>query len=229
MLDRSGELVLANAEGHVIKARTVKRLVVSSRWDKEMLDNIKGSPWAPVDGERVEGIPVEVHFPPVIDVPVVPETWNPQVQRMKFRKEVYMEYGHPDCRGCGALRRGGAPRPHSKECIERVMKAVGDLPEWQERLKRDEERVNWKIAENIEQQGKRARVGGSAAGGPPGQAASGSSGAARVEGAFGVDGAGASSVPAAGADGAGASNVPAAGADGAGASHGSAAAPGSVA
>lgn len=168
VMDRSGEFVIANAEGHVIKARTIKRLVVSSRWDKELLNNIKGSPWAPVDGEKVEGIPVEVHIPPVVDVPVIPEAQNTQVRRMKIGKNVYLEHGHPECRGCEALRRGRDPRPHSKECIERVTKAIGDLPEWQEKLKRDKERVNWRLAERIEQQDKRARTEGSAAVGTPG-------------------------------------------------------------
>ena len=177
IMDRSGEFVIANTEGHVIKARTVKRLVASSRWDKELLNNIKGSPWAPVDGEKVEGIPVEVYVPPVADVPKAPEERQPQIRRMKIAKNVYLEHGHPDCRGCEAIRRGRDRCPHSKECVERVRKTLGDLPEWQEKLKREEERIKWRIAERIEQQEKRARI---ESGGAAGNEAAVSEPAARV-------------------------------------------------
>ena len=53
-------MLAAGEDGSVLRVRAVKRLPPSERWSKELIDRIKGTPWAPVDGAREQVPPVEI-------------------------------------------------------------------------------------------------------------------------------------------------------------------------
>ena len=49
--ERSSELFIMTAEG-VIKVRSYARLPEDQRWDSNLLQEIKGTPWEPISGKR---------------------------------------------------------------------------------------------------------------------------------------------------------------------------------
>ena len=52
---------LVGTEKGVIKCRTVRRMPEEQRWNKELVPNMKGSPWEPVPGVRGEHVLVETN------------------------------------------------------------------------------------------------------------------------------------------------------------------------
>ena len=64
----------------VVKCRTVNRMPEDQRWSKQRVLELKGFPWAPVPGVRVDHIPVEIKDsgrPTTVEEETV-ETENPQ-------------------------------------------------------------------------------------------------------------------------------------------------------
>ena len=66
MVRRSNEYVVVGEDGAAVKTREMRRGHEDQRWDKEMMDNIKGTPWAPIDGGKTRDLGIEVPVPPKV-------------------------------------------------------------------------------------------------------------------------------------------------------------------
>ena len=131
--DKSGEIYIGTDTG-VIKVRSVRRKgTAQARWDVELWDKVKGTPWEPVPGRegvevmsKVELPPAPVEVPPMADVPRWEQDWRrPKIER-KDVKNLGMT---PGCPGCIAANRGSAARRHTEECRKRMemgMTQAGD-------------------------------------------------------------------------------------------------------
>ena len=62
VLQGTGEAVIGTNEG-VIRTRTVKRLIRSSRWDTEAVLSVIGTPWAPDGGGDDKPIAIRIPRP----------------------------------------------------------------------------------------------------------------------------------------------------------------------
>ena len=60
MRRKTNEHLVAGEDGVVVRARALRRVRPSERWNKDLLDRILGTPWAPVDGAREQPVPVSV-------------------------------------------------------------------------------------------------------------------------------------------------------------------------
>ena len=137
-----------------------------------MIDAIKGTPWAPLDGAHEQPVPVEVpgDADANLHVPPVPQPSPMQIRRMKIPREMYLKYGHADCKGCVGLRRGQGGRPHSAECVAKVEETLRRMPEWHARLERSQERITHHMARSAEEADLEEKARGSDAGGARGAA-----------------------------------------------------------
>ena len=64
MVRRSNEYVVVGEDGAAVKTREMKRVHEDQIWDKEMMDNIRGTPWAPIGGDKKGDLGIDVPVPP---------------------------------------------------------------------------------------------------------------------------------------------------------------------
>ena len=57
---RTDEVFIGTASGQVVRARSVRRLPEHQQVNLEMLKQLKGRPWAPIDGEAPGAVPIRV-------------------------------------------------------------------------------------------------------------------------------------------------------------------------
>ena len=78
---------------------------------------------------------------------------------MKITGTHLEKYGYTDdCEGCKHKRAGMRDvRPHSEACRKRIEEAMEEDEEGREQKRRNEERINWKIVEGLEESGKEKR------------------------------------------------------------------------
>ena len=117
--DESGESVIGNSEG-IIQVRTVRRKPQSEKWNQELFQSVKGTPWNTVPGTNQDEIRSKVVFPTVYES-IVPD--KPPEPKEFFRRRIRItrdDVKHagmtPGCEGCVAANRGITSRPHSEEC-----------------------------------------------------------------------------------------------------------------
>eukprot|EP00973_Karenia_brevis_P088297 12243523-Karenia_brevis.AAC.1 len=113
--DRTGEVYIGTAEG-VVKSRTVKRLIDSEQWDLNLLKSIVGTPWAPIDGEKEQDVPIRIPqrvIPADVEVPADPADRLPPVRRFRIYPKDVQDHGASDgCWGCKAVVWKRAPQAH---------------------------------------------------------------------------------------------------------------------
>ena len=112
----SNEVYILTPSG-VARARNIRRLSDEECWDKELLNEVRGTPWDHTDGQLDEPITADPDIPPII----VPEDDTEQVRRMKLTKQDFRTYGYtPNCPGCRALQLGKQSQPHTEACRKRM-------------------------------------------------------------------------------------------------------------
>ena len=167
IISRTNEFVVSTETGEAIKVRTIRRVAEEFRWDKALIDKMKCTPWAPVDGHQARDIPIEIPLDgPKTGMPdITPRP--PQIRRLRIPRQIYLQHGDEGCRGCRALRQGGPQTAHSAACQAKVQEVVQSRPEWQDKIDQNELRTNERLAEKLakddEKEAKKARVEG-----PPG-------------------------------------------------------------
>eukprot|EP00974_Lingulodinium_polyedra_P101282 9812334-Lingulodinium_polyedra.AAC.1 len=64
----------------------MRRLPAQRRWDRGLLDAIKGTPWAPTDGETDRPVPIAISLetPPLGELPPATQGEPIQIRRMKI-------------------------------------------------------------------------------------------------------------------------------------------------
>ena len=61
--EESGEHIIGTEDG-VVKARTIRRKAITKdRWDQEMFNKIRGTPWQPIPGVAGDEIKIRVKMP----------------------------------------------------------------------------------------------------------------------------------------------------------------------
>ena len=131
---RSNEIMVASREG-IMLARSVRRVPLEKRWDKQNLDMVRWAPWhryggdENADGDVPEGVPVE-------EAPSSSKDGERVVfidTKEKIPREFYI--GQKDvskhgttrgCGGCSSMVRGFPRQPHNATCRERFREAMRD-------------------------------------------------------------------------------------------------------
>ena len=137
-----------------VKSRTVSRLSEGDQWNKEMILQMRGSPWEPVPGKQTMHIPIyvdeesenpedddgrEVKPTETLDDEVPVETRG-STDKLHISKKAITRYGATiGCPGCNDLvRRGSRPGKinyhHSDECRRRIIEYMKDDPEYRRLL-----------------------------------------------------------------------------------------------
>ena len=148
---KSGEHFVATEEG-VIRCRDVRRLSEERRYDVDKVKNIKGTPWAPLDGTTLLEVPTHIQTErPRIeeDQEYVPEI---NVKRMMIRKEDVEKYGATkNCGGCQAVEEGRGRRVnHTQECRNRIEEEMKQDPNDAMRIERSKRRIDEEIGREVE-------------------------------------------------------------------------------
>ena len=156
----SNEAVIGTPEG-VVRAYAIKRMPEDSRWDGELLKNLKGTPQQPDPLKQGTHIPIRINFdPPASEepVPVARDSEAGRIRRMMITPALLEKYGYTD--GCDACRnrRAGLKerRGHSEICRTRIEEAMQQDEEGQRRRERDKERIDRRMAERIERESEAA-------------------------------------------------------------------------
>ena len=114
VLENSEEYVIMTSTG-AVKARTIRRQIPERRWNKEAILKMKGTAWAPRDGEKEEPVPAAVRSE---ERPMgTEETSKPEVverRRVMLEKTDFDLHGYSErCTGCANMQRGRHPGGHS--------------------------------------------------------------------------------------------------------------------
>ena len=122
---RTGELYMGTPEG-VIQTRSIRRLSEGAQWDGDALEKITGTPWAPINGQRDQPVPIRIPATQVlagVDVPPNPMAGEAEVRRVTIRKEDVEKHGAtPGCLGCRAIQHNRQHQAHSSDCRARIEK-----------------------------------------------------------------------------------------------------------
>ena len=88
--------------------------------EQTRVGNIVGTPWAPINGQRDQPVPIRIPVTRAnseIHTPARPMFDEPEIRRIKIRREDVEKYGAtPGCNGCRALTYGRQHQAHSHEC-----------------------------------------------------------------------------------------------------------------
>ena len=114
----TSESLVGTADG-VYRARVVRRLEEAARWDVEFMQKIRGTPWDPSMGEKVD-VAIEENPAAPQEIPEVPPV-EVQVRRMKVTKEDIRRFGYtPGCPGCTAIAGRKSAQGHNDLCRSRI-------------------------------------------------------------------------------------------------------------
>ena len=118
-----------------------------------MIENMKGTPQQPNPNKPGTIIPVQVAFDAPEEGEVTPvEEKVVDIRRMRISMDMLTKYGFTEgCEGCKFKKAGmkGA-RGHTETCRRRIMEAVSQEEEGFERIRRDQERLEWRRNERQE-------------------------------------------------------------------------------
>merc|ERR1712051_420987 len=132
----------------VVKAYTVKRRLEEERWSLEEINNVRGTHGKPTPGSNKLRIPVRVRVP---EKPIPKEEKTSTPRGVRTEKTDFEKYGYTDgCEGCIRMQTGGERRSHTQQCRERMLKAMSDDDEGQEKMRRKEEEINERLARDME-------------------------------------------------------------------------------
>jgi hypothetical protein len=150
----TNEAVIGTKAG-VVRAYSVRRQAPDDRWDGDLIKAVAGSPQQPDPGRPGETIPVRVTFDPSVvedAVLVQPMRNEKRARRMKITEKILQDYGFTEgCEGCRFKQAGlGDGREHSEACRVRLQEAMQESEEGRRKLRKEAERLNMKIAEEME-------------------------------------------------------------------------------
>ena len=134
--EKNGELHIATESGLVVGSRSIRRLPESAKWDKDMVEKIRATPW----NHNVPEEQANVTFGPT-DKPDIPEPvpmhHEPEIvpRRMRIHKRDLEEHGYLDgCPGCQAAKAKMPTRNHSEACRNRLMEALRTTEHGRQRI-----------------------------------------------------------------------------------------------
>ena len=131
--EESGETFVGTEDG-VIKTRSIRRKAGSERWNKDLFNSIKGTPWEPIPGKNTIEAPIAVRIPEE-DKIGIPQTLTQEKDIISrdfkiYRQDVKDHGLTPGCRGCLAPDSNRSiSRNHTVQCRSRFMKIFESDPE----------------------------------------------------------------------------------------------------
>ena len=110
VVDSSGEKIIGTADG-CIKVRSIKRKSGEDKWNKAMMESVRGVPWEVIPGHPERELKCRVIFerskPEVNEQQTVDEP-EEIIKRIYITKKDLNKYGRTEgCDGCRASLRGG--------------------------------------------------------------------------------------------------------------------------
>eukprot|EP00971_Amphidinium_carterae_P224186 4448201-Amphidinium_carterae.4 len=141
---KSNYLYVGDASG-VVAMRSIRRPPPSERSDVELLNSLRGVPWAPtpqtdaVPAGPISVEPISSDLPPVPDVVVT----SGHSRNMPLRRDVEIQrYGFtPGCPGCEMIRVNGPVRAHNMYCRQRIEAEMSRDGTLKKRREQTEERL----------------------------------------------------------------------------------------
>ena len=122
----SGEQYVGTSDG-TFKVRTVKRFPPNKRFNIDLLNSIKGTPWD-LAGFQVPELPVELQLQPIPadSIPrVIDLESETEVRDFKIMKRNLEKHGFTEgCPGCDAAKNNTQQRPHTTDCRNRMRNAM---------------------------------------------------------------------------------------------------------
>ena len=152
----SNEALVGTAEG-VVRAYSIRRQEDDRRWSSKMIHDMRGSPQQPDPKKEGSHVPVRIHFDPpstTTPLPSIPARQEKAMRRMMITPAMLTKYGYTDgCEAC-RLRAAGSDRraEHSEACRKGLEEAMSKEEGGRERLKKDQDRVNRRMAEQVEEE-----------------------------------------------------------------------------
>ena len=88
-------------------------------------------------------------------MPIVPARDESRARRMKLTDKIFKEFGYStdagiDCEGCRRHQARMEPMAHSEACRRRLEEAMRSHPDGQKWIQRDDDRINERLAEEVE-------------------------------------------------------------------------------
>jgi len=152
---KSGEHYIGVEEG-VIRCRDVRRLAEDKRYDVEMLEKIKGTPWSPLGGDAMLEVPTNIKTETLR--PDENDEYRPDIniKKMMITKEDIKKFGKSErCGGCRAVTGGqGQRQSHTDECRKRIESELAKDPVGAERVERNRRRVLEQLGGEVERRVK---------------------------------------------------------------------------
>ena len=122
----SGEQYVGTSDG-TFKVRTVKRFPPDKRFNIDLMNSIKGTPWD-LAGFQVPELPVELQLQPIPadSIPrVIDLESETEVRDFKIMKRNLEKHGFTEgCPGCDAAKNNTQQRPHTTDCRNRMRNAM---------------------------------------------------------------------------------------------------------
>eukprot|EP00971_Amphidinium_carterae_P325488 6455761-Amphidinium_carterae.1 len=133
-------------DGKVVTTRTVRRLAPSERNNRNLLNMLKGTPWAPTPGEI--HLPEAVRTGPEVEADADARASNAEdtsvrKHRTYLRRDKELrDYGYTkNCPGCEAARLGLPARGHSEVCRKRIEEEMRATAKGRDRLEITEDKL----------------------------------------------------------------------------------------
>ena len=153
----SNEAIIGTTGGFV-RAYAIKRRSENERWDSEMIKNLKGTPQQPDPSKPGLNVPIKINFDPPVEGEFLASDDGPdesqvrRIRRMRITQDMLNKYGYTEgCDGCRYKRAGFREhREHNPECRARIDKAMHEDEVDKDKWEKNEERINWRMAEQME-------------------------------------------------------------------------------
>ena len=122
----------------IFKARSIRRKPADSRWDKEQIASIMGTPWKPYNFTESDKLRIAL---PKIAEPSEPTERvtidDPVPKKVRIERRDLEKLGYtPSCPGCYAAKNNRPHRAHTDYCRSRVERAMTEDPMLRRKLKR---------------------------------------------------------------------------------------------
>ena len=153
---QSNEHLIGTVHG-AVRAYSIRRMVEGRLWGADAIKNIKGTPQSPDPNMPGDHVPIKIRFDPRDDDERPAPTQGPQetVRRFRINASMLNKYGYTEgCEGCRYKSAGMTEtRNHAETCRQRIQGELSKTPEGQRILDRMNDRVESKVALELERKG----------------------------------------------------------------------------
>ena len=141
--ERNSEVYIGLPGGGVTSARSIKRLPEDQKWDKNLIEELKGTPWNLSGVENSPKITFGQRGDDQDDVPLpVPREEIHIPRRVRIGRTDLEQHGFTDsCPGCEASQKNGTPRGHTERCRNRLMEALRGTDDGRKRINEAVDRI----------------------------------------------------------------------------------------